>query len=333
MERRSLTGIARERETRTNNAAPRQSHGWSAGLRPASRGSAKPAPTTPCPANLTAANPRIANRAESRGHGAPVSDRHRAGARNPHQQRRAPPISRCEPTHRQPRRTAGTWSAGLRPASRGSAKPAPTTPPPTNLTAANPRIANRAESRGHGAPVSDRHRAGARNPHQRRCATPISRWSAGLRPASRGSAKPAPTTLRHANLTVERRSPTGIARERETRTNDAAPRQSHGGAPVSDRHRAARETRTMATPISRLGAPVSDRHRAGARNLHRRRWPRQSHGLERRSLTGIARERETRTDDAAPTPVSDASRRETRQWPRQSHGWSAGGAPVSHDRL
>ena len=119
---------------------------------------------------------------------------------------------------------------------RGSAKPAPTTPPPTNLTAR----------------------------------------SAGLRPASRGSAKPAPTTLRHANLTVERRSLTGIARERETRTNNAAPRQSHGGAPVSDRHRAGARNphqRRCATPNSRPGAPVSDRHRAGARNLHQQRRP------------------------------------------------------------
>ena len=162
VERRSPTGIARERETRTNNAAPPQSHG-----------------------------------------GAPVSDRHRAGARNPHQQRCATPISR--------------WSAGLRPASRGSAKPAPTTPRHPNLTGsaglrphragAETRTNNAAPPQSHGgAPVSDRHRAGARNPHQQRCATPISRWSAGLRPASRGSA-PAPTTPRHPNLTVERRSP------------------------------------------------------------------------------------------------------------------------------
>ena len=144
LERRSPTGIARERETRPNDPTPRQSHAckpthpqprritgtWSAGLRPASRGSAKLGLPPPAPANhasptaqnhgdmerrsptgiareretrtndaghanLTATNPRIANRAESR----------------------------------------GAWSAGLRPASRGSAKPAPTTPPPANLTA------------------------------------------------------------------------------------------------------------------------------------------------------------------------------------------------------
>ena len=178
MERRSPTGIARERETRTNDAAPPQSHG-----------------------------------------GAPVSDRHRAGARNPHH--------RCTPISR----------AGLRPASRGSAKPAPTTLRHPNLTVERRSptgIARERETRTNdaappqshgGAPVSDRHRAGARNPHQQRCATPISRWSAGLRPASRGSAKPAPTTLRHPNLTVERRSPTGIARERETCANDVGPCQ------------------------------------------------------------------------------------------------------------
>ena len=106
------------------------------------------------------------------------------------------------------------------------------------------QYANHAESRRHGAPVSDRHRAGARNPRQQR------------RPRSRGSAKPAPTTPPPTNLTaathasppaqnhvgMERRSPTGIARERETRTrrryatiareretrpNDPTPRQSH----------------------------------------------------------------------------------------------------------
>ena len=90
-ERRSPTGIARERETCTNDAGPSQrqsrtaqppaftpaprpntvapnacaprpntangSKSWSAGLRPASRGSAKPAPTTPAPANVSPAPP------------------------------------------------------------------------------------------------------------------------------------------------------------------------------------------------------------------------------------------------------------------------------------
>ena len=62
-------------------------------------------------------------------------------------------------------------------------------------------------------------------------------------PASRGSAKPAPMTLRHAKVRaapsphrmppplpeaapLERRSPTGIARERETRADDPPPCQS-----------------------------------------------------------------------------------------------------------
>ena len=195
MERRSPTGIARERETRTNNAA-----------------------------------------------------HDRAGARNPPRQRRPPPISPLRTTYRHPRRITGTWSAGLRPASRGSAKPAPTTLAPiareretsaddgapyrrewrtpcsirtalfAALRAAVPtrgrrslacrsrrapkvkgrilpftlspapawqrtkfaavgflrarQYTTRAESRGHGAPVSDRHRAGARNPPQQRCAVP-----------------------------------------------------------------------------------------------------------------------------------------------------------------
>ena len=145
-----------------------------------------------------------------------------------------------------------------------------------------------------GTPVSDRHRAGARNLPNNAGPANLTARSAGLRPASRGSAKPAPTTPRPANLTAERRSPTGIARQRETRPNNAAPRQSHGGTPVSDRHRAGARNphrRRRAPPISRLRThasptaqnhgdmerwpvlPVgaSDRHRAGARNPHRQR--------------------------------------------------------------
>ena len=207
-----------------------------ADLRSASRGSAKPAPTTLPPANLTAANPRIANRAESRGAWSAGLRPASRGSAKPAQ--RPPANLTAKPTHRQPRKSRGAWSAGLRPASRGSAKPAPTTPPPANLTATNPRIANRTESRGHGAPVSDRHRAGARNPHQRRRATPISRLQT------------------HASPTA----------------------QNHG----------------------ERGAPVSDRHRAGARNPPQRPHPPPISRLERRSPTGIARERETRTNNTTP---------------------------------
>ena len=174
--------------------APASSPGG--GLRPASRGSAKPAPTT---------------------RGAPVSDRHRAGARNPHQR----PVERRSPTgiaRERETRTNDPWSAGLRPASRGSAKPAPTTrgAPVSDRHRAGARNPHRRPvERWPALPVgaSDRHRAGARNPHQRpverRSPTGIAReretctndpWSAGLRPASRGSAKPAPMTLCHANV-------------------------------------------------------------------------------------------------------------------------------------
>ena len=218
VERRSPTGIARERETRTDDAAPRQSHGQE-----------RRSPTG------------IARERETR-----TDD---AAPRQP---------QGCEPTHRQPRRItverrSPTGIARERETCTDvAAKPAPRDAThrvaprqshghePTHLTVerrsptgiARERetctdVAAPRQSHG-GAPVSDRHRAGARNLHRRRRATPISRWSAGLRPASRGSAKPAPTPPRHANLTVERRSPTGIARERETRTDDAAPRQSHG---------------------------------------------------------------------------------------------------------
>ena len=123
VERRSPTGIARERETRADDPPPCQSvraapsphrmppplpeaAPWSAGLRPASRGSAKPAPMTLRHAKVRAAP-------------------------SPH--RMPPPLPEAAPF----------WSAGLRPASRGSAKPAPMTLRPANLSAARsqPRIA------------------------------------------------------------------------------------------------------------------------------------------------------------------------------------------------
>ena len=65
--------------------------------------------------------------------------------------------------------------------------------------------------------------------------------------------------------------PTGIARERETRTDDAAPRQSHGCEPTHRQPRRIAPTAWSAGQFSR-----------------------------RRSPTGIARERETRGYDADP---------------------------------
>ena len=216
---------------------------WSAGLRPASRGSAKPAPTTPrhgrnsqfpvagfhgrirerAAASSDASLP-FCERGESplshfppelagsersslpfvffahsrstpptQNHGDDMERRSPTGIAREREtctDDAAPRQSHgCEPTHRQPRRITGTWSAGLRPASRGSAKPAPTTPPPTNLTAwsAGLRPASRGSAKP--APTTPRH-------------ANLTARSAGLRPASRGSAKPAPTTLRHANLTA-----------------------------------------------------------------------------------------------------------------------------------
>ena len=209
---------------------------------------------------------QYSNARESRGHGAPVSDRHRAGARNPHQQRCAPPISLLRTAHRRSALNRGDMERRSPPVSdrhRAGANETRTNglrrlararnPPISLLRTAYRRsalnrgdmerrsptgIARERETRTNnaaprrGAPVSDRHRAGARNPHQQRCAPPISL----LRTAYRRSA------LNRGDM--ERRSPTGIARERETRTNNAAPRR---------------------------GAPVSDRHRAGARNPHQQR--------------------------------------------------------------
>ena len=115
------------------------------GLRPASRVSAKPALTTLRPANLTAANDVAPICVESRG---------RLGERRP-------PVG----------------TAGRSPANDAS-------PPEQNHGQLLGRPMER--WRNHVLPVgaSDRHRAGARNPHQQRCAPPIS----PLRTAHRRSA-------------------------------------------------------------------------------------------------------------------------------------------------
>ena len=147
LERRSPTGIA-----------------WSAGLRPASRGSAKPAPTTLRHANLTPANDVSPICVESRGRlgerRPPVGTAGRSPAND---------VSPTAQNHGDMERRSPTGIARERETRTNNAGHA-------NLTPTNPRIANRAESRG--------------------------AWSAGLRPASRGSAKPAPTTPPPANLTA-----------------------------------------------------------------------------------------------------------------------------------
>ncbi len=214
MERRSPTGIARERETRTDDAAPRR--------------------------------------------GAPVSDRHRAGARNPHQQRCAPPISLLRTTYCRPagcpapalllllnspplygpcrclrfvspaalpRGCADQRSAFpcLRVAApTGRRSPAFHTFPPVTRAANGVRChlffsrtrqcATTDMERRPVLPVgaSDRHRAGARNPPRRRCAPPISL----LRTAHRRSAL-------NRGDGLERRPPVGTARRR--RANHVLP--------------------------------------------------------------------------------------------------------------
>ena len=148
LERRSPTGIARERETSPHDAAPCQRK-WH---------------TTSCCENAVAPSP---HRAERRaGQGTPTSGRHaRERETSAHD---AAPCQR-DSTTTSHTRLAREGNAGLRPASRGSAKPAP-------------------------------HDAA---PCQRDSTTSTSH----------------PGWRRE----TERRSPTGIARERETSANDAAP--------------------------------------------------------------------------------------------------------------
>ena len=112
MERRSPTGIARERETRPNNAAPHQSPGCErriADLRRITGTMERRSPTG------------IARERETRPNNAA-----------PHQ---SPGCERRIATRAESR---GRRSAGLRPASRGSAKPAPMTVRRTDLSGAPP---------------------------------------------------------------------------------------------------------------------------------------------------------------------------------------------------
>ena len=236
---------------------PRRSAGtaWSAGLRPASRGSAKPAPMTPGPANVSPA-PH---------HAVGVNGPTRSCGFRPHSPPPFTPAPRSNTVAKRVLPTAArAWSAGLRPASRGSAKPAPMMP-----------AANGARARGRlGTPTSgqfsrwgpaDRHRgpAGREIAHRQPRRSAGTAWSAGLRPASRGSAKPAPMTP----------AANGARARGRLGTPDLWPVLPVGAG----------------RPAPRPGGP---RDRASPTAKKR------GDGLERRSPTGIARERETCTNDA-----------------------------------
>ena len=90
---------------------------------------------------------------------------------------------------------------------------------------------------------------------------------------------------------LERRSPTGIARERETSADDApnciTPVEQKGGDGLERRSPTgiARERETSADDAPNCVTPVEQKG---------------GDGLERRPLVGIARERETSADDAGP---------------------------------
>ena len=94
---------------------------------------------------------------------------------------------------------------------------------------------------------------------------------------------------------LERRSPTGIARERETRPNNAAPNR-------GDMAHRLRIGIARQSPLNR-----GDLERRSPTGIARERETRTNNAaplnrgdMERRSPTGIARERETRTNNAAP---------------------------------
>ena len=194
-------------------------HRWSAGLRPASRVSAKPAPTTH---QSHRCERRIATRAESRRHGAPASSP--GGGLRP----ASPPTGQFS-----------RWGppTGI---ARVSAKPAPTT---HQSHRCERRIATRAESRGHGA----------RNPHHDPPISPLrTTHSHPRRITGTWPVLPVGASDRHrwsAGQFSRWGPPTGIARERETRTNDPTPR------PPRSRDRATQPaTRPLGGPLAPASA-------------------------------------------------------------------------------
>ena len=107
-----------------------------------------------------------------------------------------------------------------------------------------------------GAPVSDRHRAGARNPHRRRRAPPISRLGAPVSDRHRAGAR----NLHRRRWPCqshgqERQPPAGIARERETSADDTAPCQRECRTP--SQHRIPRSlTAPLPAAVPLLTAPA-----------------------------------------------------------------------------
>ena len=109
------TGIARERETSTNNAGALASSPGG-GLRPASRGSAIPAPTTlerwpVLPVGASDRHRAGARNQHQQRYPPPTSDRHRPKARNQHQQPRPPPTKPLSPCRRAAA-SARRWEPG-----------------------------------------------------------------------------------------------------------------------------------------------------------------------------------------------------------------------------
>ena len=171
LERRSPTGIARERETRTNNAAfvPRGAPPCWNQVRPY-RPERLFAVGFP-PDHAAANGPRRALRAAD---GALIWNsfgRSSAWSWGPV---RGPPGASRRQSRARLRRAAASSDWSLLICDRGAVAPLSHFPPdhagsersslPLFLRAR--QYANHAESRGHGAPVSDRHRAGARNPRR-----------------------------------------------------------------------------------------------------------------------------------------------------------------------